>query len=319
MASFDVANSIDITDATEFIPEIWSSEVLAAYKSNLVLAALVSKLNHVGKIGDKINIPRPVRGAAAAKTASAPVDLIAEGSNQTVQVSLDKHFHYARMYDDMAEIQALASLRRFYTDDAGYALAKQVDTSLGALAPLWGAGTLFSKGVIGSDGSTLFTITTTGNGTSISDAGLRRVVQTFDDNDVPARNRYLVIPPVEKRKLLGESRFTEQSFVGEQGAANSIRNGYVGNLYGVEIFVSSNLPQQDSNDCTTYTGCLMFQKEALLLAEQLNPRVQSQYKLEGLGTLVVSDQIFGVATLRGITATAPDALGAGTQAILVPA
>jgi hypothetical protein len=318
MAAFDPANSFDVTDATEFIPEVWSNETVAAYKANLVLANLVTKLNHMGKIGDTINIPRPVRGSAQAKTPSDAVSLIPEGSNQNIVVTINQHFHYARMFDDIAEIQALASMRRFYTDDAGYALAVQVDTALGNLAATWGTGTKFTSGVIGSDGSTNFAHTTTGNGASISDAGLRRVVQTFDDNDVPARNRYLVIPPVEKRKLLGESRFTEQAFVGEGGSANSIRNGFVGNLYGVEIFVSSNLPTQDSNDCTTYTAALMFQKEALVLAEQLAPRVQSQYKLEGLGTLIVADQIFGVQTLRGASATAPDADGAGTKAIMVP-
>ena len=45
-----------ITTAANFIPELWSDEVIAGYKSNLVLGNLVTKINHSGKKGDTINI-----------------------------------------------------------------------------------------------------------------------------------------------------------------------------------------------------------------------------------------------------------------------
>ena len=38
-----------ITTQAKFIPELWSDEVIAAYKSNLVLANLVTRMNHEGK------------------------------------------------------------------------------------------------------------------------------------------------------------------------------------------------------------------------------------------------------------------------------
>jgi len=213
------------------------------------------------------------------------------------------------------DLQGLASLRRFLTDDAGYALAKQSDTDLHQLAPTWGGGTGYSTAVIGSDGSTTYVQTTSGNFASISDAGLRRVIQTLDDGDVPGRDRFLVIPPIEKRKLLGEARFTEQAFTGESGDGNSIRNGLVGRLYGVDIFMSNQVESDDSSDCTTGYASLLFQKEALLLVEQQNIRVQSQYKLEALGDLLVADAVYGVASLRGGLTTD---VGDGCIAIMVP-
>lgn len=318
MAAFDPANSMSLTELAEFIPEVWSMEVLAAYKANLVMADLVSKLPHKGRKGDTIHIPVPARGSATTKTNSAPVTLINDTPTGKT-ITLDKHYHYARLFDDIAEVQALASMRRFYTDDAGYALAKAIDTALISLAATWGGGTSYSKAVIGSDGTTNYSSSANGNagnGASISDAGLRRVIQTFDDADVPGRNRYLVIPPVEKRKLLGEARFTEQAFTGEAGGSNSIRNGLVGDLYGVELFVSSNVATVTAADTSTkYRMALLFQKEALVLAEQVGVRVQTQYKLEHLATLMVSDCVFGVQTVRGDTIG--DA-GAGAQAIAVP-
>ena len=40
--------------ANNFIPELWSDEVIGAYKSNLVMANVVTKLSHKGKKGDNL-------------------------------------------------------------------------------------------------------------------------------------------------------------------------------------------------------------------------------------------------------------------------
>lgn len=315
-SNFDIANSIDVADVADFVPEVWALETVAAYKANLVMAALVALIPHVGKKGDVIHIPAPSRAAAQSKSANTVVSLITYADTTEKSVTIDKHFHYARLLEDVAEIQGLPSIRRFFTDDAGYALAKQSDTSLLQLAATWGGGTAYSKAVIGSDGSTNWSQASSGNGAALSDAGLRQVVQDFDDEDVPGRDRYLVIPPVEKRRLLGVSRYTEQAFIGEAGMGNSVRNGLVGDLYGMEIFVSSNCEVVEANDSTNYRAAVAFQRDSLVLAEQLTPRVQEQYKLEALGTLMVADALYGVATIRG-NVTGED--GRGCRAIIVPA
>lgn len=100
------------TTHTKFIPELWSDEVVAAYKSNLVLANLVTRMNHSGKKGDTIHIPKPTRGAASAKAASTEVTLIAATETE-LTISIDKHFEYSRMIEDILEKQALSSMRTF--------------------------------------------------------------------------------------------------------------------------------------------------------------------------------------------------------------
>lgn len=315
MSNFDISNSIDVTDLADFIPEVWAMETVAAYKANLVMAQLVSLIPHVGKKGDVIHIPAPTRGSAAAKTANTVVSLITYADTAEKSVTINQHFHYARLLEDIAEIQGLPSIRRFFTDDAGYALAAQTDTSLLQLAATWGGGTAYSDAVIGSDGNTNWSQASSGNGAAIADAGIRRVVQSFDDEDVPGRDRYLVIPPIEKRKLLGNSRYTEQAFVGDVGMGNSIRNGLVGDIYGFEIYVSSNCETLEANDSTVYNAAVAFQRDSLVLAEQVTPRVQEQYKLEALGTLMVADCLYGVSTIRGNVAGES---GRGCRAIIVP-
>lgn len=294
-------NSIDVTDAAKFIPEAWSDDVIAGYKKNVVLANLASKINHKGKKGNKINIPKPVRGSASAKAANNVVTLVTSTATE-VEVTIDKHYEYSFIVEDIAEVQALASLRRFYTDDAGYALALQVDSDLRDLAATWNSGAAYTGGVIGSDGSTAWNPAANGNagnGAALTDAGIRRVIQTFDDNDVPGSDRVFVIPPIEKRRLLGVTRFTENAFTGEAGGGNSIRNGLVGDLYGNPVYVSSNIATVLATDASTaYRAVLYFHKNAIVLAEQVGVRVQAQYKQEALGTLVTADRLYGVQTVR---------------------
>jgi len=275
---------------------LWSDEIIAAYKQNLVMANLVSKMSFKGKKGDTLHIPKPSRGAASTKAAGTAVTLQNETATQ-VDVLVNKHYEYSRLIEDITEVQALASMRKFYTADAGYALAKQVDTDLIQLGRgvQGGDGTVaYDKAVIGGDGSTLYT---GANESAITDAGIRRIIQTLDDADVPMDGRVLVLPPVARNVMLGLARFTEQAFVGD---GSSIRNGEIGNVYGVKVYVSTN--------CETATGDarvgMMFHKDAFVLAEQMGVRSQTQYKQEFLGTLFTSDMLYGVKELRDEAAVA---------------
>jgi len=299
-----------------FIPEVWSDEIVAAYKKNLVAANLIKKMNMKGKKGDVVHFPAPARGTASAKAANTEVTLIAESGTERT-VTINKHFEYSRLIEDFAEVQALSSLRRFYTEDAGYSLATQIDTDVIRLGRLCQGGTwngtdatfAYANGFIGGDGATAFDATAntnTGNETALEDAGIRRAIQRLDDQDVPMSGRFFIIPPVARNVLMGLARFTEQSFTGESGSANTIRNGQIGDIYGVKVYVSTNA----DTATTAGTGdvnprvCLMAHPEFGVLVEQLGIRVQTQYKQEYLGTLLTADTLYGVGELRDTSAVA---------------
>ena len=290
------SNQVTTTIANNFIPELWSDEVIGAYKSNLVVANLVTKLSHKGKKGDSIHIPVPARGSASAKAANTQVTLSA-ATNSVVNVSIDQHYEYSKLIEDIAEVQSLASMRKFYTDDAGYALATQVDTKLFSLGEGLQGGTVGGSGaaawetaVIGSNGSTAYTGNST-NAADITDAGIRRMILTLDNADVPMDNRSLIMPPIAANDLLGINRFTEQQFI---GSGDAIRTGKIGQIYGVDVFVTSNAPTPAGTD----RAGMLLHKDALVLAEQVGVRSQTQYKQEYLGDLFTSDTIYGVAELR---------------------
>ncbi len=283
-----------------FIPEVWSDEIIAAYKKNLVAANLFKKMSMKGKKGDVMHFPSPARGSAAVKTASSQVTLIAESGTEKT-VTINQHYEYSRLIEDFAEVQALSSLRRFYTDDAGYALATRIDTSLIQLGRGAQGGTAgsaaYDKAYLAGDGSTLY-VDGTNVGTALTDAGLRRAIQRLDDSDVPMDGRFLIVPPSTRNTMMGLARFTEQAFIGD-GA--TIRNGQIGDVYGVKVFVTTNA---DTATTTTTRVALLAHPEAFVLVDQLGVRVQTQYKQEYLGTLLTADTLYGVGELRDTSAVA---------------
>ena len=301
-SSDTVTNPTTVTTAANFIKELWSDEVIAVYKANTVMVPLVQSLPFTGEKGDTVHIPKPSRGSASSKAAGTVVQIQVETAG-VFDLTIDQHFEYSRLIEDIAKIQALDSMRAFYTDDAGYAHALSLDSAIHTECAKLGAGSTtagsnYSKAVIGGDGSTTWVQTGSGNGSALTDAGIRRSIQSLDDANVPARQRALVVPPVEKRRLMGLSRFTEQAFVGESGSSNTIRNGLIGDIYGIPVYVSTNVATVDSSDCTSYRACLLLQREALVLAEQMAPRTQSQYKQEFLADLFTADTIYGLGTPR---------------------
>jgi hypothetical protein len=294
-------------DVGNFIPELWSDEVLAAYKANLVLGNLCRKLNHRGKKGDTIKVPTPTRGSASSKTEQALVTFIEHGTDTGLSISINKHYEYSRLIEDLVSVQALESLRRFYTDDGGYAISYEVDFQL-ALELLRADATIttVTSRVVQDDMTVTGTIYE-GDGTSwdqststdISDAGIRSFIKLLDDVNAPMAGRVMVVPTIVKQDLLGLSRFTEQAFVGEVAGANSIRNGLIGDIYGMEVYVTTVLPQIDNSAGSAQVQHgVVFQRDAIVLVEQLGIRAQSQYKQEYLADLMTVDMIWGNKTVR---------------------
>jgi N4-gp56 family major capsid protein len=313
--AFSPSGSVTVTTAANFIPEIWSDEIVAAYKKNLVMANLVMKMNFKGKKGDTVHIPAPTRGSASAKAAETAVTLIAATESE-VQVSINKHYEYSRLIEDIVEAQALNSMRQFYTSDAGYALARQVDTDLIQLGRSANGGTAgsaaYAAAYIGGDGTTAY-VAASNNESALTDAAIRRTIQRLDDNDTPMDQRFFLIPPSSRNTLMGLARYTEQAFV---GTGDAIRTGEIGNLYGIPVFVSSNA------DTTSGSGaarvCLMGHRDSMVLVEQVGVRSQVQYKQEYLATLFTSDTLYGVAALRS-AATVGAAKSSAMFALAVPA
>jgi N4-gp56 family major capsid protein len=294
---------VDNTSAATFIPEIWSDEIIAAYQKNLVLAPLIKKMSMKGKKGDTIHIPAPTRGAASAKVENQAVT-VQNAVESEVVVTINKHYEYSRIIEDITETQALSSLRQFYTGDAGYGLAKQVDDDLFALGKSFGDGdgsdwtntaTYYCDA---STGLTAYAVDTVAAADVFTDECFRKLIQLMDDNDVPMDNRSFVIPPALRNAIMGINRYVSSDFV----EGRSVVNGKLGNLYGVDIYVTSNCPILETSAENAAGGIVrgaqFIHKDASVLAEQMGVRSQTQYKQEFLGTLYTADMLYGTKVVR---------------------
>ena len=294
---------VNNTNAATFIPELWSDEIIAAYKKNLVLANIVNKMSMTGKKGDTLHIPKPTRGSATAKSANTAVTIQADTESE-VQVAINQHYEYSRMIEDITDVQALDSLRRFYTDDAGYALATQVDNDLFTLGKSFGDGDgsdwVHSNVyyVDASNGIAAYAVDTVATGDDFSDLAFRQLIKLMDDQDTPMDGRFLVIPPSARRDILGIDRYNSSDFVSTGG----VNNGQIGSLYGVDIYVSSNVPVIETDADNTaggdVRGAILAHRDTMVLAEQMAVRSQTQYKQEYLADLFTADTLYGVKELR---------------------
>jgi len=267
-----MANMTTTTSAV-FIPEIWSDEVIATYKKNLVVANLVQNLNHQGKKGDTIHIPKPGRNDASAKVANSDVTAITDTATE-ILVNIDQHYEWSMYIEDIAELQALNSMRRFYTDDAGYALARNVDSAI--ITALDGASAL-------TGGNAVITSVTDW------DASILQAIENLNDNDVPVNDRALVVTPSCMTALMSTDRFTEQQFIGDGSA---IRTGNIGNIYGIPVFMSTQVGTGATEKA------FLFQKDSTVLATQQSVRTQTQYKQEKLADLFTADTVYGTKVVR---------------------
>jgi len=276
-------SSVNNTNHETFIPEMWSDEIIAEYEKSLVMKPLVKSLKVAGKKGDTIRIPMPVRGEANQKVQETQVTLVADTSGEKV-ISIDQHWEYSRFIEDVTSLQAQPSMRAFYTDDAGHALATRVDSDLISAA-------LTGWTVIGHATDTgLVVPAVAGSAGDFSDQAFRDAIQVLDDANVPMDSRKLVIPPSARNHIMGIDRYVSSDFVNGRGVVN----GKIGELYGVDIFVSTNLPDNGSGE----KPCLLFHTDALVIAEQMSIRSQKQYKQEYLSDLLTSDTLYGYDNYR---------------------
>jgi len=294
-------NHLTTTTSANFIPELWIDEVRRATEATLVAQDIVKTFPMQGKPGDILHVPDLSNLVANDKAASTQVTLQSPTETEFT-LTINKHKETSFMIEDITAAQSQYALRAEYTQKAGYAISKQIDTDvLANYASL-------ATSVIGGDGATAWSPTAntnTGNGTDLTDAGIRRMIRTLDDANVPADGRVLIIPPAQKEVIAGIQRFSEYLNTGVEalpktGQLMGGKGGKAwGELYGIPVYVTTQSPQVAAADTTTmYNVGLLMHKDAIALALQQSPRVQAQYKQEYLGWLVTVDTIYGSAVFR---------------------
>lgn len=276
-------NQMTTTTGNVFRPDIWSKELTRAFEANLVAADKFSRFDQdVAYKGKTVQIPNLSNLAAVDKVSNTAVTLQAP-TETSITLTLDQHKHAAFLVEDILAAQSQYNLLAEYTQKAGYALRRALDTSILDLA----------TGFSGSAGTYNTTITTT---------AVLTAVQTLDDADVPMMDRCWILKPHAVSDLRTIADYTKYDGTGYAGGAayggigkaDMVRpNGLVGELYNAPVYMTTQVDQTGNNISNMYAH-----KEAIAVAVQKNVRVQSQNRIEYLSELVVADIIYGVIERR---------------------
>ena len=86
-------------------------------------------------------------------------------------------------------------------------------------------------------------------------------------------------------------------------SGGTVNSGLIGNLYGVDVYVSANCRTIEAAADNTASSvdtraAMLFHTDAVVMAEQLAVRSQTQYKQEYLSTLYTADTLYGVQVYR---------------------
>jgi hypothetical protein len=269
--------NIGVTAGNVFRPNVWSNEVLMFVKANLVLLPLVKHYDaEVQAYGQAINIPNVSTITANPKAQNTLVTLNYNIETQTT-ITINQHYESSFLLEDIEKIQSKYDLRTDYTQAAAYAIAAKVDNTIAQSM---------------TNGFTAYGA----YGTALNDQLILFVNRYLDDAKAPQTNRSFVVTPQGKQEMLAIDKYIRYDAIGIGGDQNSIKNGQIGEIYGVKVYMSQNLVQVTSSP--NQNNHLFFHTEALAVAMQENPRTQATYKQEYLGWLVTVDVLFGLSTLR---------------------
>lgn len=286
------SNQQTITSGDVFLPEVWSKETQRATEATLVLANLVKRFDsELTDGGDLLRVPLISNITASAKAANTQVTLNAPVET-AFTMSINRHYESSYLIEDRLKAQSKYNLLEQYSGKAGYAIGQTMDSDIAGLY----------SGLSQTVGNST---------TDITDANVCRAIQYLDDANAPQTERYFVVKPAGISHLRQIQKFSEWQSLGLTpnpasgmgGLANgsaTVRmigpNGFVGKVYNVEVYMSTNLTEEAGTSDTVHN--LLFQKEAFALGVQMKARTQFQYKQEYLGMLATTDALWGFAEYR---------------------
>lgn len=261
-----------IAQTAQYIQEKWTREIAQPFDKTLQAAKLVQdRSGLVSDGGDILNIPFAIGVDARAKSASTNVTFDVPNGTP-VTMNIDKHYYSAVLIEDIAKVQSSYDLKSTFQTRMSEAIARQIDTDM--------------LGLYASAG------TSVSGGAAIDDADILAVVAALDAANTPQSGRRGVIGHYTKGDLLGVNKYVAYDQTGKAGKATDGSDGLVGSLYGMDIYMSQNVP------VSTTGRNQFFHKSALSLAKQLAPKFEMEYSVDALGWKVVLHAIYGVGVER---------------------
>lgn len=278
--------------AGAFVPQIYSAKMQAKFYAASVVPAIA---NHdwegdIKAYGDKVIIRKipTIQIFDHVVNADLPIQDV---SDESITLNIDKAKGYNFNVTYVDEYQSDIALIEKLTEDAAMNMKVAVDQSV--LQSVY-ADVATSNNIGATIGTaTPLQISTLNTATYITP--LLNAGQVLDANNVPRDGeRWAVISP-QYANYLKLSDLKQVLITGDK--ESPLRNGYVGTIDGMKVYVSNNLLNANGATVGAWTRCLVGHPSALAFASQFqkpemlpNPRT--------FGTLVRGLNVYGFKTVK---------------------
>ena len=276
------SSHFDVSDSAMLIPAKWSNRVNDFFRAELKAASFFEDWSsEVMDGGNIVYMPNITEMVAASKSAATQV-VLNDNTDSKTTLTINVHNHVAFIIEDVvgSKMKTSYKAQSLYAQNAGFTVAATLEQALLNLCRG------FSQ-VVGTSAA------------NIADSNIRAAIAYLDVANVPESDRaFFLHPNVIWNQVQGIDRF---SVVQNTGGADPVMKGKIGTLYGIPVISTSklavNLGHRDG---------MLAHKSALAFA-CANPsgmaganhvRLQTDYILEYLGTLVVADLMYGVIENR---------------------
>lgn len=268
---------------TNFIPEIWSAQLLTSLKDALVFAGPQTvNRDYEGEIqeaGDTVrinSISRPTIGTYVKNSTTITPENLTD-ADRTLLIDQAKYFAFEVDDIDMRQAKDGGRLMMEAANEAAYGLAEVVDQ--------------YVEGLYAGAASANQIGTTAITSAALAHSGLVSLAVKLDEAGVPRQGRYAVVPPWYHGLLITPGSSTVP--VNESGSDEALRNGRVGRLAGFDLFVSNNCTLITGDDYRVSAGY----RGAITFATQIN-KVEAYRPESAFSDALKGLNLYGAKLLR---------------------
>jgi len=265
--------------------EMWSKKMGILLKKALVGRELCEVWGESGLKGYDI-INRPYISDLSVNTYTPGTAVtIQDISTTNEQLAINQFKEVSFYVDNIEDLQAFYNFMDVQTDRATYQLANTIDAALFAQYSNFTSTDLTNANLPGGSGAPGAITGSTSNIQSVF-TGLRKLMRSAN---VPMVGDTFIVLDPEEAELL-ERNFAASGF---STADATLRNGFAGQAYGVQVYVSNNLTTA-SNVLHSIGG----KKGSISLAVQMEPKVSIREVDNKLGVNVICSTVYGIKTFN---------------------
>ncbi|MBW3088822.1 coat protein [Bifidobacterium sp. 82T24] len=269
---------------TNFIPEVWSAQILVELQKSLVYGSAVNRdyEGDIANYGDTVHITGIAHISVGDYTPHTDIAIEAATDRDAGELVIDQSKYFAFEVDDVEKRQSMNDLSARYSEDAAYQLRDLADQYVAGL---------MAKGAK-SKLDPLSGATATKAYDAIVD-----LATALDKQNVPDLGRWVIVNPDFYGLLRKDNRF----ITGSDAAHNTLLNGVVGEIAGMTILKSNNTPAATggTEDAPTDEGNVIIAgtNAATTFAEQI-AKVEAARKEKGFDDIVKGLHLYGAKVVR---------------------